>query len=101
MGVFCCFYLRVMKKRNLLNGIVSLLLAALIIEPWLTSLSAHEARTFRPQTQSRYAPLHPQYLLSDFDGDNLPDEAEISSKGQYKSIYVSLSHAPAAHLSFD
>ena len=87
--------------RRLPDTLVSLMTAALIVAPWLTTVSASDLKASHRPVTNRSAQLCPQPLFSDFDGDTLPDVAEFSSTGQYKNIRLSLSGSGASSLTFD
>src|SRR5262249_58604558 len=44
--------------------------------------------------------LTPTQAVTDFDGDQLPDRAELTSNGSYKNIHLTLSSPKVTNLSF-
>jgi hypothetical protein len=83
------------------HKIVSLLIGALMIAPWLASVSASDQKYTRPPLVGRYTPLNEQFLSADIDGDRVPDAVEFSSYGEDKSVRISLSGSATYTLSFD
>src|SRR5215813_2078920 len=90
-----------MMKLRLRNKVVSLITVALIIAPWLTSVSASNLQLSYLRVTSDYAPLYLRLMVADLDRDAVLDEAELSSNGQYKNIHISLSNSQMRSFSFD
>jgi hypothetical protein len=87
--------------RNSLTKLIRLAPALLLLVPLLLACGA---RTSPHKISSKFSPVFPGYtspLLSDFDGDNKLDEAQLSSNGRYKSISVRLGSPSWKSLSFD
>jgi len=85
-----------------LKSIMVLVLMALISAPWPPMPSASWRSKHRPSTSpSRLTALQSLPVYSDFDGDRQPDQAELSSSGQHKSIHLSLSSSWVTDLTFD
>ena len=90
-----------MNRERLRHKIVSLIIGAVMIAPWLASVSTNDLKLPHPNLTSQYTSLYQQFLFVDFDGDRLPDEAELTSSGRDKDISVSLNGLRTKSISFD
>ena len=90
-----------MNRLSLRDKVIRLIIGALIVAPYLTSVCAGNLKLTFPSTASRNAELYQQFLLADFDGDRSPDEAELSATGQYKDIEIYIDGLRKESITFD
>src|SRR5262245_33240805 len=90
-----------MRRRGCLNWTRYLAAATVIIAPWLAFVLAGGRTPLQPRRDaSLLSSLFAHTVLTDFDGDNRADVAEIDSGGQYNHIRLSLSGSWGGVISF-
>src|SRR5262249_40321805 len=90
-----------MRRRRCLIWTLYLAAATVIIAPWLGFVSADDRTPSQSRLQaSLFSCLFSHSVLSDFDGDNKADIAELTSGGQYKHIRLSLGGSWGGVISF-
>jgi len=65
--------------------------------------SVRGSQKYRPSSSSAPLPVRfqtPAQAVMDFDGDRIPDRAELTSNGHYKNIHLTLSSPYVTNLSF-
>ena len=65
--------------------------------------SVRGSQKYRPSSSSAPLPVRfqtPAQAVMDFDGDRIPDQAELTSNGHYKNIHLTLSSPYVTNLSF-
>src|SRR5215467_5356171 len=86
-----------LRKKLALLLIVAVVAAATKIGP------AQDSRQGRVSLNTAPLPvrfLNPAQAVMDFDGDRLPDRAELTSNGSYKNIHLTLSSPRVTNLHF-
>ncbi len=86
-----------LRKKLALLLIVGVVAATTKIGP------AQDSQHDRPSLNSASLPvrfLNPAQAVTDFDGDRLPDRAELTSNGSYKNIHLTLSIPRVTNLHF-
>jgi hypothetical protein len=86
-----------LRKKLALLLVVAVVAAATKIGP------ARDSRQGRIWFDSASLPvrfLNPAQAVTDFDGDRLPDRAELTSNGSYKNIHLTLSSPQVMNLHF-
>src|SRR5262245_43846365 len=86
-----------LRKKLALLLIVAVVAAATKIGP------AQDSQQDRLSLNSASLPfrfLNPAQAVTDFDGDRLPDRAELTSNGPYKNIHLTLSSPRVTNLHF-
>jgi hypothetical protein len=86
-----------LRKKLALLLVVAVVAAATKIGP------AQDSRQGRVSLNSASLPvrfLNPTQAVMDFDGDRLPDRAELTSNGPYKNIHLTLSSPRVTNLHF-
>jgi hypothetical protein len=86
-----------LRKKLALLLVVAVVAAATKIGP------AQDSRQGRISLNSASLPvrfLNPAQAVTDFDGDRLPDWAELTSNGSYKNIHLTLSSPRVTNLHF-
>jgi hypothetical protein len=86
-----------LRKKLALLLVVAVVAAATKIGP------AQDSRQGRVSSNSASLPvrfLNPTQAVMDFDGDQLPDRAELTSNGSYKNIHLTLSSPRVTNLHF-
>jgi hypothetical protein len=86
-----------LRKKLALLLIVAVVAATTETGPWRDSQHNHPSSNFAP-LPARF--LTPTQAVMDFDGDRLPDRAELIPNGSYKSIHLTLSSPKVTNLSF-
>ena len=95
-------FLPVMRPRAGLKRMVGIVVAALLVAPWLMNASVGALIVPPHQAGGAHFITPPSFpLFSDFDGDSKLDQAELSASGRHKSIAISLSRSWVTHLSFE
>lgn len=92
-----------MRKISNLRKKLALLLIVAVAAATVEIGSTRDSREHRPL--SGFIPLPARFLapaqaVMDFDGDQLPDHAELTSNGSYKNIHLTLSSPWVANLHF-
>ena len=92
-----------MRTKGSLRGELALLLIVAIAAAATEIGRARDSRQNRPRFNSAPLPLrfpNPALAVTDFDGDRLPDRAELTSDGFHKNIHLTLSSPWVTNLSF-
>jgi len=93
---------RMRRKGNLRRNLALLLIVAVIAAA--TEISAtQDSREDRLSLNSAPLPIrftNPAQAVADFDGDRLPDRAELTSDGFHKNIHLTLTSPWVTNLSF-
>ena len=92
-----------MRTKGSLRKKLALLLIVAVAAATLEIGPARDSRQHR--LSSSFVPLPARFLapaqaVMDFDGDQLPDRAELTSNGSYKNIHLTLSSPWVANLHF-
>ena len=86
-----------LRKKLALLLVVAVVAAATKIGP---TQDSQKGRLSLKPTSLPVRFLNPEQAVTDFDGDRLPDRAELTSNGSYKNIHLTLSSPRVTNLYF-
>ena len=92
-----------MRTKGNLRRNLALLLIVAVVAATAQIGPARDSRQDRPSFNSAPWPVQfpdPSQTVTDFDGDRLPDRAELTSNGSYKNIHLTLSSPRVTNLHF-
>jgi hypothetical protein len=92
-----------MRTKGSLRKTLALLLIVAVMATATETVSIRGSQQDRPSSSSAPLPVRfqtPAQAVTDFDGDRLPDRAELTSNGFHKRIRLTLSSPCVTNLSF-
>jgi len=92
-----------MRTKGSLRKTLALLLIVAVMATATETFSIRDSQQDRPSSRSAPLPVRfrtPAQAVTDFDGDRLPDRAELTSNGFHKHIRLTLSSPRVTNLSF-
>jgi len=92
-----------MRTKGSLRKTLALLIIVAVMATAMETVSIRDSQQDRPSSRSAPLPIRfrtPAQAVTDFDGDRLPDRAELISNGFHKHIRLTLGSPCVTNLSF-